>query len=80
MSIKKLEDYFILDLPNSKKNQKIDIFTYVPDISSIEDKNLFLDSIESNLKLNFINNIYLYKENNIDFLKNILKKENRIKI
>lgn len=80
MSIKKLEDYFILDLPSSGKNQKIDIFTYVPNISNIEEKNLFLDSIESNLKLSFINNIYLYKENNINFSSNLFKKEGRIKI
>ncbi len=80
MSIKKLEDYFIFDLPSSKKNQKIDVFTYVPDISNIEEKNLFLDSIESNLKLGFINNIYLYKENNINFSNNLFTKEDRIKI
>lgn len=80
MSIKKLENYFILDLPSSEKNQKIDIFTYVPNISNIEEKNLFLDSIESNLKLSFINNIYLYKENDINFSSNLFKKEGRIKI
>lgn len=74
-----INDLFLLDLVNSPKNKSINLITYWPDLKSIDEKNILLDSIKSNSKKEFIENIFIFSNGNeLSKLEKTFKNINKV--
>lgn len=74
-----IDNFFLLDLLNSPKNKSLNLITYWPDINSVDEKNILLDSIKSNSKKEFVENIFIFSNGNkLSDLKKIFNNTNKV--